>query len=62
MGNPKDSVSWTSKVELDVVGKRMLWLLGTASRRWVPVEWLRPGDRIRITVTKLPKRRENGVS
>lgn len=49
-------ISWTATNNLEPVDARMLWLLGTGAKRWVHPDWLKAGDRVKITVEKLPKR------
>lgn len=48
--------SWVTRINLNVVGKRMLWLVGTGRPKWVKASRYKPNDRIRITVEKLPGR------
>jgi len=46
--------TWIAKFSLNVIGQRLLWVIGTEGRqKWVPAERYKDGDRIRITIEKI---------
>ena len=50
--------TWIANFNIDVQGKRLLWLLGTGGRRkWVAAERYRSGDTIRITIERIEPRK-----
>lgn len=51
--NRKVKDSWLAVININVVEKRLLWLLGTTKQKWVSANRYKPGDLIRVTVEKI---------
>jgi len=59
MSTKRVSDSWIAKIAMDFDDGRLLWLLGTESEpKWVKPRRYRKGERVRITVEKLPRKKK----